>query len=152
MKIKIVILATLLLSACDLPVNVGSYEEKYTLFANLDVFLLTESFSISTIDTVFISRSSEVGSGIQSEELYVSGAQIALTGPEDFTGIYFIEDSINLGRYYPAEEYLPDEIIDISTVVSGILLDDEYSFSPGNTYTIQAIIAEDTLTAQTTTR
>lgn len=144
------ILSFFIFAACDLPVNVKIYEEKYTLFANLDVFLLAESLSISTIDTVFISSSSEVESGIQSEELYVSGAQIALTGPEYFTGIYFIEDSINPGRYYPAEEYLHDEILDISTVVSGFLLDDGYSFSPGNTYTIQAIIAEDTLTAQTT--
>jgi len=40
---------------CELPVNVGDYEEKYILFGNLDIFMATENTTISSIDTVYFS-------------------------------------------------------------------------------------------------
>ena len=139
---------------CELPVNVGDYEEKYILFGNLDVFMATENTTISSIDTVYFSISSPVGSGSLSENLYISNAQITLKGqmgPDDsnqIREIIFQEDQNKPGHYYPDTEYTTD--LELPVFLNGFYLNNDYRLYPGKTYTLNAVKDGDTLTAHTT--
>ena len=89
MKKKFFLPAIFIFFACELPLHDGTYADKYTLFGNLDVFMAPDT-TISSIDTIYFSISSPVGSGSFSEHLYVSGAQVTLSGPSGFEEITFL--------------------------------------------------------------
>ena len=55
---KILTAVISVLFSCAVPVDEGMYEEKYTIFGNLDIFIGIDNFKISSIDTIYFSKSS----------------------------------------------------------------------------------------------
>ena len=153
--IKIVAIPALFIFlACELPVNVSNYEDSYILFGNLDVFMGVENTTVSSIDTVYFSISAPVGSGSISENLYISNAQITLSGQmgadesKQISEIIFQEDQNKPGHYYPDPSYTTE--LEFPVFLNGFYLNNDYTLNPGETYTLNAVIGSDTLTAHTT--
>ncbi len=153
--IKILPIPVLLIFlACELPVNVSNYEDRYILFGNLDVFMGAENTTVSSIDTVYFSISSPVGSGSLSENLYISNAQITLSGQmgadesNQISEIIFQEDQNRPGHYYPDTSYTTE--LEFPVFLNGFYLNNDYRLYPGRTYTLNAVKDGETLTAHTT--
>jgi hypothetical protein len=90
-KILIILSITFILSSCDfnLPTIDNSYEEKLTVFSNVEIQAFDNN-NIMSIDIIHVSLTSGIEQDVQKDSLYINNANLLMT----YTSIN--DDNINI--------------------------------------------------------
>ena len=92
---KIFILPFIFLS-CSINDNIVIYEQKLVLWANIEA-------NSSLVDTVFVSRTSAINENINSDELWISNAEVWVRG--DTIDMLLYPVTGRAGRYFTDNNY-----------------------------------------------
>lgn len=123
-KIFLPILASMMLS-CEFDDTVAAYEDKLVIFCNLPANL-----PLGTIgDTCFISISSAIEDEVEPEDLYIAEAEVTITQASTNEVFPVLPVPNRKGRYLTADSVI---------------------FQPGETYILNAVYGEFTVSAETT--
>jgi len=118
-KLYPTLLLSIFLSSCSFDDGAIDYEEKLTVWANLQA-------NMPLLDTVFVSRSARLQENVNADALWLDDAQVIISG-----------DSVNLTLH--AVEGRPGRYMD----------DSFYFFKPGVSYQLTVIHGADTVRATT---
>ena len=117
---RILSIFAFMLFSCSINDDQVTYEEKIVLWANL-----RSNFPL--IDTVFVSKSASLNENIPSKDLWIQDAQVHIIG--DTVNLYLYPIPGAAGRYFTNSNYI---------------------FKGGETYKVQAVVGDDTVSGVTT--
>ena len=117
---RILSIFAFMLFSCSINDDQVTYEEKIVLWANL-----RSNFPL--IDTVFVSKSASLNENISSKDLWIQDAQVHIIG--DTVNLYLYPIPGAAGRYFTNSNYI---------------------FKGGETYKVQAVVGDDTVSGVTT--
>jgi hypothetical protein len=135
-KIKLIIqifFVSIFIQSCSFDDNTIDYEQQLVVFASINA-------GFPVFDTVFVSRTAEIGESIDTKDLYIDNANVKLVNMSDSSELKFY--SLGNGRYHPVDIAMQN--IDS---ISRYWLD--YVISSGTSYRLVVNHEEDSVIAQT---